>query len=122
MFVDDKYLRNGAEMLDALPERVVRYTVPDLTIVYCNEAWAAAYNITPAEGLGRKLSEFLSEDGQDGLDAQLAVLGPDNTIVTDPVFRTHLNKPGRFVQWVDRYISDEDGEAVETSPIATWPS
>ncbi len=112
MFVDQKYYAGMAEMLDALPERVVRYRVPDLTIIYCNVAWASAYNITPAEGVGRRLDEFLSEDGRAGLAAQLERLGPDNPILVDPVFRTDLNAPGRFAQWVDRYISDEDGEAI----------
>lgn len=112
MFVDQKYYAGMAEMLDALPERVVRYRVPDLTMIYCNVAWASAYNITPAEGVGRRLDEFLSEDGRAGLAAQLERLGPDNPILVDPVFRTDLNAPGRFAQWVDRYISDEDGEAI----------
>ena len=112
MFVDEKYYAGMAEMLDALPERVVRYAVPDLTIIYCNVAWAAAYNITPAEAVGHKLNEFLSKDGQEGLAAQLERLGPDNPILVDPVVRTDLNAPGRFVQWLDRYVSDGDGQAV----------
>ena len=33
---DAKYYRG---ILDALPERVVRYRLPDLTVVYCNSAW-----------------------------------------------------------------------------------
>ena len=35
---DDKYFREVAGMLDALPERVVRYRLPDLIVVYCNRA------------------------------------------------------------------------------------
>ncbi len=112
MMVDEKYYRGIAEMLNALPERVVRYTLPDLTIVYCNAAWAAAYNITPAEGIGRSLRDFLSADGQAGLTDQLARLGPDTPILTDPVFRSDIHSPGRYAQWVDRYVCDEDGEAI----------
>ena len=112
MLVDEKYYRGIAEMLNALPERVVRYTLPDLIIVYCNAAWAAAYRITPGEATGRSLREFLSADGQAGLTAQLALLGPDAPILTDPVFRTDLDSPGRYAQWVDRYVRDEDGEAI----------
>lgn len=112
MFVDQKLYAGMAEMLDALPERVVRYRVPDLTIVYCNAAWASAYKITPQQAVGRTLEEFLSNDGLEGLAAQLQRLGPDNPILVDPVFRTDLNAPGRFAQWVDRYVSDEDGDAI----------
>src|SRR5207342_1974892 len=36
-------LENVAEMLDALPERVNRYRLSDLAIVYCNAAWATQY-------------------------------------------------------------------------------
>jgi diguanylate cyclase (GGDEF)-like protein/PAS domain S-box-containing protein len=112
MFVDQKLYAGMAEMLDALPERVVRYRVADLTIVYCNAAWASAYKITPERAVGRTLKEFLSKDGLEGLAAQLARLGPDDPILVDPVFRTDLDAPGRFAQWVDRFVSDDDGDAI----------
>ena len=75
-------------MLDSLPERVVRYRVPDLTIVYCNASWAAWYDLEPDEAFGHPLDEFLSDDGKAGLAAQLAVLGPDNPLVADPTARS----------------------------------
>lgn len=41
-----------------------------------------------------RLDEFLSEDGLEGLHAQLAKLGPDNPLVADDVIREAPNTPG----------------------------
>jgi diguanylate cyclase (GGDEF)-like protein/PAS domain S-box-containing protein len=101
-----------AELLDALPERVVRYRLPDLTIVYCNASWAAWYQLEPAEVLGHTLDEFLSDDGKAGLKAQLSQLGIDNPLVADKVARAAPNAPGKWVEWVDRYMPGPYGAEV----------
>jgi diguanylate cyclase (GGDEF)-like protein/PAS domain S-box-containing protein len=101
-----------ADMLDALPERVVRYRLPDLTITYCNVAWAAWNNLEPAQVIGCPLDQFLSADGLMGLASQLSRLGPDHMILTDDVFRADLNAPDHFVEWVDRYVVGPDGPSV----------
>lgn len=105
-------LEQAAEMLDALPERVNRYRVSDHVITYCNAAWATQYEVERAAAVGRPLEEFLSEDELEGLDAQLALLGPDNPILTDSVARAVPNAPGQWVEWVDRYMTDPDGAQV----------
>ncbi len=109
---DEQELQGLAEMLDALPERVVRYRLSDLSIVYCNASWAAWYNREPADVLNHSLDEFLAEDGRAGLRAQLARLGPDNPLVADNVARADPNDPGKWVEWVDRYLSGADGAEV----------
>jgi diguanylate cyclase (GGDEF)-like protein/PAS domain S-box-containing protein len=105
-------LRGLAEMLDALPEQVVRYRLPDLTILYCNASWAAWYDSTPERLVGRTLDEFLSEDGKAGLDAQLARLGPDNLLSADETIREAPGEPGKWVEWVDRFLPGPDGDEV----------
>ena len=110
--IDEQYVRTLAATLDALPEQVVRYRIPDLTIVYCNVAWATWYHLEPNQVLGRTLDEFLSEDGKAGLAAQLALLGPDNLVVLDTVLRDAPNAPGQWVEWVDRYMPDPAGDEV----------
>jgi diguanylate cyclase (GGDEF)-like protein/PAS domain S-box-containing protein len=104
-------MRGLAEMLDALPEQVVRYRLPDLTILYCNASWAAWYHSEPEQLVGRTLDEFLSADGREGLFAQLALLGPDNLVVVDEIIREAPNAPGHWVEWVDRYLQGADGSA-----------
>jgi diguanylate cyclase (GGDEF)-like protein/PAS domain S-box-containing protein len=103
---------NVAEMLDALPERVNRYRVSDLAIVYCNAAWATQYGVEPIDALGRPLDEFLSEDEIDGLHTQLGLLGPDNPILVDTVAREVHNAPGQWLEWADRYLPGADGPEV----------
>jgi PAS domain-containing protein len=121
--MDKGYYEGIAEMLDALPERVVRFGVPDLEISYCNRAWAAGHNCTPAEVIGRTLTEFLSASERVGVASQLARLGPDNRLLADDAPRAAPNAPGQWVEWVDQYLSGRMAPKcwrwVATSPDAT---
>jgi diguanylate cyclase (GGDEF)-like protein/PAS domain S-box-containing protein len=105
-------LEDASSMLNALPERVSRYSLPDQAITYCNAAWAAQYNVEPAQALGRPLEQFLSDDERAGLYTQLALLGPDNPILVDSVPRAVPNAPGQWLQWVDRYMPSAHGAEV----------
>lgn len=101
-----------AETLDSMPERVIRYRLHDLTIVYCNLAWAAGHELKPEEVIGRPLDDFLSASERSGLQAQLARLGPDNPQVADDAPREAPNAPGQWVEWVDQYLPGADGAQV----------
>jgi diguanylate cyclase (GGDEF)-like protein/PAS domain S-box-containing protein len=101
--VDRNDVASLAEMLDLLPERVVRYRLSDHVIVYCNASWAAGYDLTPEQAVGRKLLEFLSPGGLVGFERQIALLGPDLPLLADPDPREDSRHPGQWFQWVDRY-------------------
>ena len=107
--VDETYYKG---MLDVLPERVIRFRLPDLTILYCNAAWANGRNVTPDEAIGRTLDELLSPDARADLELQLAKLSPENTIARDSTARPAPNAPGRWVEWVDQYLPSADGAEV----------
>lgn len=106
---DAKYYRG---ILDALPERVVRYRLPDLTVVYCNSAWAAGHHLAPAAVIGHALSDFLSESERRGLRSQLARLSHDTPYLADDRPRSAPNAPGQWVEWVDQYLPTPDGAEV----------
>jgi diguanylate cyclase (GGDEF)-like protein/PAS domain S-box-containing protein len=112
MMPQSSEVKGLGEMLDALPELVVRFRLPDLTILYCNASWAAWYDSKPADVIGRSLDDFLSTDGRVGLKAQLVRLGPDNQVAPDEVIREAPNSPGQWIEWVDRYLSGPDGAEV----------
>jgi diguanylate cyclase (GGDEF)-like protein/PAS domain S-box-containing protein len=103
---------DAAAMLDALPELVNRYRLSDLTIVYCNAAWAAQYHVSAEEAIGRRIEEFLSEDDLDGLHSQLQVLGPERPVVVDRAARRVSGATEQWLEWVDRYIVSHDGPEV----------
>jgi len=103
---------DAAAMLNALPERVNRFRIADLAITYCNAAWAAQYDIDPADAIGQPLDRFLSDDDVVGLHSQLALIGPDNPIVVDHIARAAPNAPGQWLAWVDRYLVGPDGPEV----------
>ncbi len=102
----------AAEVLDLLPERVVRYRLPDFTIVYCNSAWAAFNKLCPADVVGRSLREFLSDDGNAGLELAVSRLSADTPVLADPVARQDLDTPDSWMQWVDRLLPC--GEVIAT--------
>ena len=103
---------DAAATLDALPERVIRFRLPDLFIIYCNTAWAEQYHLEPAQVIGHTLDQFLLEDGLAGLNSQLALLSLENPVLTDLLARNAPNAPGRWVEWVDRYLVDDEGAQV----------
>ena len=99
-------------MLDALPERVVRFRLPDRTIIYSNRAWAAAHNHTPDEVLGRPLEDLLAPGELVGMWSQLALIGPDNPVLVDTVARPAPDADDHWVEWVDQYLDGENGPEV----------
>ena len=108
-FVDELYYKS---MLDVLPERVIRFRLPDLTILYCNAAWASGHNLTPAEVVGRTMDDLLSPAGRADFELQLVRLGPDTPLVRDVTARPAPNNPGQWVEWVDQYLPSIDGAEV----------
>ncbi len=95
-----------------MPERVIRYRVPGLTVSYCNAAWAAGHGLVPDDLIGHQLGEFLSVEELEGLESQLALLGPSNPVLADDVARSAPHAPGQWVEWVDRYLPGADGAEV----------
>lgn len=102
----------AASMLDALPDPVSRYRVSDLTITYCNQAWARQYRTTADRAIGRPVSDFLSEDELAWMRAQLAILGPERPIIEDVVAREVAQSPGHWLHWIDRYMQHPTGDEI----------
>ena len=95
-----------SEVLDLLTERITRYRVDDLVVVYCNRAWAAENGGTPEEMVGRPLDTLLTSSERQGLFRQVARLGP-----TTPFLKDHVTSGagGRWTEWSDLYLEGPDG-------------
>ncbi len=98
-----------AQTLDLLSERVARYRASDLVLVYCNRAWAAQFDAEPDELVGQPITSFLDPAEVRGLYAQLARLGPASPYLTDSEPRPASREPGRWIEWVDRFLPGPDG-------------
>jgi len=98
--------------LDALSERICRYSLIDRTIIYCNSAWAAARHMPQAQLIGRSLDELLTPFEKDALDAQLSLLGPGTPIVRNSEPVPAPETPDRWVRWVDHYVEGALGPEV----------
>ncbi|HEY3438120.1 MAG TPA: diguanylate cyclase [Actinotalea sp.] len=109
MPTDHDHYRTLAETLDLLSERVARYTVADLTLVYCNRAWALSHAAEPQDLIGRHMDELLHPAELEGLHTQLQRLGPDEPFLYDPHPRPAPRTPDRWVEWADRYLPGPDG-------------
>ncbi|HWS58878.1 MAG TPA: diguanylate cyclase [Actinotalea sp.] len=104
--------RELAQTLDLLSERVARYRVDDLTLVYCNRAWAAQHLADPEDLVGVPIDDLLSPAELDGLHSQLARLGPLTPYLRDPEARPATRGPDRWIEWADRYLPGPDGAHV----------
>jgi diguanylate cyclase (GGDEF)-like protein/PAS domain S-box-containing protein len=105
-------LVSAAVILDALPEQLSRYRLPDHIISYYNAAWGAQHHVGADEAVGLPLDNFLSADELVGLTRQLELLGPSTPVLDDVVERATDSTQERWFQWIDRYISDGDGVEV----------
>ncbi len=98
-----------AQTLDLLSERVARYRVSDLVLVYCNRSWAAQFDAAPEDLVGQPISRFLDPAEMRGLHSQLARLSPATPYLADTEVRPASREPGRWVEWADRYLDGPDG-------------
>jgi diguanylate cyclase (GGDEF)-like protein/PAS domain S-box-containing protein len=98
-----------AEVLDLLTERIVRYRLADLVIVYCNRAWAMDKGAEPSAVIGRPLDSLLTPEEREGMVRQLARLGPET-----PLLEGHLTRQraDRWTEWTDLYLAGPDGPHV----------
>jgi diguanylate cyclase (GGDEF)-like protein/PAS domain S-box-containing protein len=108
----DHHARLLADTLDALPERVVRYTFEDRLIVHCNRAWATGHGMTPDDLIGRRIDDLLTGSELEGLRQQLTLLGPANPLLNDPMPRPAPEAPHRWVSWVDQFMRGALGDEV----------
>ncbi len=115
--IDESYFTLAAEVLDALPELVVRFRVADHRISYCNRAWAEAHGLTPDDVIGRRLDDFLSDNGREGMAAQLERLSHREPLLVDRELRADPLRPGHYLEWVDRYLPS--GEIIAVGRDAT---
>lgn len=80
-------------MLDVLPERVIRFRLPDLTIIYCNAAWAGGHNLTPAEVVGRTMDDLPSPATKRVQRPTLRAAGSNGSISTCRVMKVPRSWP-----------------------------
>ncbi|MEP7204336.1 MAG: sensor domain-containing diguanylate cyclase [Ilumatobacteraceae bacterium] len=99
-------------ILDALPERVVRFRLPDLTICYCNAAWAAGHQLDPDDVIHKTMGDYLSEYELSALRLKLAGLDSDHRYLADDKPRPAPDAPGQWVEWVDQFLPGVDGDEV----------
>ncbi|MDP2292288.1 MAG: diguanylate cyclase [Actinomycetota bacterium] len=93
-----------ADILNRMPERVVRFRLPERTIVYCNPSWAHGHGSTPAEMVGRRMDDLLTDGELVGLHHQLGRLNPDTPVLADDVPRPAPEAPGRWIAWMDQLL------------------
>jgi len=99
-------------MLDALPERVARYRLTDLTVLYCNAAKAAQYGLTPDQLIGRPLADVPPAPSIAFLREHLAQLGPERRHVTTVGAIDEPDAPTCWIEWNEQWMAGGEGPEV----------
>jgi len=97
-------------------ELICRYK-PDLTFVFCNEAYAALYGRTAAEMIGTSMLDIVDESEQEEIRGVV-----DRLLAGQPI--SHNEQPKKFsdgriawYSWSDVAIYDHDGHITEIQGI-----
>ncbi|QTE28721.1 sensor domain-containing diguanylate cyclase [Pengzhenrongella sicca] len=96
------------EVLDLLTERISRYRVDDLVLVYCNKAWASAVGGDALELVGRTMDTVLTTIELDSLVRQVARMAPEAPLLTNNVELSG----DRWIEWTDLYLPRPGGAEV----------
>jgi PAS domain S-box-containing protein len=99
-------------MLDALPERIARYRLDDLRVLYCNAAKAAQYGLTSEQLIGRQLSEVLPGPDIARIRKHLSQLDHDHREVTMVGALETDGAETRWIEWIERWVPGRDGPEV----------
>lgn len=100
------------DILDNLSEMVCRFR-PDGTILYVNEAYCRIAGQSAEEMLGRSFAPILHPDDRERVDAELAMLSPEEpTRVIENRFVLSSGEV-RWTQWHNRALFDEQGRIIE---------
>ncbi len=100
------------EILDAQYEMVCRF-LADGTILFVNRAYAHTLSKAPADLTGRSLWDFVSAEDRAHVEAKIALLTPENRIVT---IENRIETPvgPRWVMWYNTALTfDADGRWTE---------
>ncbi|WP_372593407.1 diguanylate cyclase [Actinotalea sp.] len=89
------------EVLDLLVERIVRYRLDDLTILYCNRSWAEANGGSPGDFVGRAMDEVLTATEQESLRRQIDRIGPHAPLLHDNLTPT---RGDGWTEWTDHFL------------------
>jgi len=99
-----------SEILDLMPERVVRFAVGDHSILYCNRAWALGHGAPAMALVGRRLDDLLTTPEITGMNQQLSRLDSGLPMLADPEPLPAPEGSGRWLAWRDQLV--EDGREV----------
>jgi len=102
-------LRFHAEMLDAFGDRVCRFTIDDLTITYCNTAWATSVGTSTRAAVGRSLATFISPALLQALRQLLAERGDHDGESRREVMHREVDGVVVHEQWWDRVVRGAHG-------------
>ncbi len=97
-------------------ELICRF-MPDLTIVFCNETYAALYGKSVTEITGRSLRDFLSPGEIDDVRQVIARLLAGEAVLQEERYKVLPEGRTAWYNWSDVAIYDDAGRIVEIQSI-----
>ncbi len=93
-------------------EFVCRF-LPDLKIIFMNQALANLAGVRPDELIGESVKRFIDESQQDEFIEQIQSLTPDRPAMSMEQLAHLPDGTTRWTRWVNRAIFDDTGKATE---------
>lgn len=116
----EKQLRRNAQLYHGLVERqidfVCRYT-PDTILTYVNEAYCEFFGYTSDELIGKSFLTLTPIDEETAIYNRLEVLNYDITPDVRIFHADDSSGRGRWIQWVDYAITDDDDNLIEIQAV-----
>ena len=103
-------------IVESQTELVCRY-LPDTTLTFVNQAFAAFYGGSVDSWVGRKLIDIFPFEDRPAELARLACFGRDQQVGVQEDWEPRHDGAIRWYQWTDRVTLDDDGEVVEFQSV-----
>ena len=90
---------------------------PDGSVIFANERYAELFEKSAEKLSKRNFFSSISERARDTIKKRIMLLSPDQPIVAGEHYSASKARWGRWFEWTDRGIFDEEGQLIEIQSV-----
>lgn len=95
---------------------LISRSLPDSTLTFVNEAYCRFFNVQPEDVLGKSFFQLIYEADREAVVQQIRTLSRTHPMLIVEN-RNVVNNQVRWMQWIDRLVFDEQGNATELQMV-----
>lgn len=99
---------NYRQLVESEEQLIHRYQ-PDTTELFVNGTLAAFYGGTPADWVGRKWIDYLTQEQRSNIEKLLRTCSPDQPVFIYEQMSLNVDGDERWLRWTNRAFFDADG-------------